>query len=86
MNFGETLGKLREKTGLTQAALAEKAGLSLRTVQAWEQGRRSPVSSDFFRLVKALGVSCEAFAPIEGSGRHGAAARPRKGASKGKGK
>jgi transcriptional regulator with XRE-family HTH domain len=62
MNFGETLNKLRAQAQLTQAALADKAGLSLRTVQAWEQGRRSPVSPDFFKLVKALGVAAEAFA------------------------
>jgi transcriptional regulator with XRE-family HTH domain len=80
MNFGEMLRQLREKGGLTQAALAERAGLSLRTVQSWEQGQRSPVSPDFFKLVKALGASADAFAGISSGWSEAAskAARPRK--------
>src|SRR5204862_2141038 len=64
MRFGELLGRLRREAGLTQAGLADKAGLSARTVQSWEQGRRAPVSPDFFKLVKALGVSADAFAGV----------------------
>jgi transcriptional regulator with XRE-family HTH domain len=65
MTFGEMLGRLREAAGLTQAALADKAGLSLRTIQSWEQGRRAPVSPDFFKLVRALGTEADAFAGCE---------------------
>ena len=32
----------REKTGLTQARFAELLGVSIRTLQDWEQGRRAP--------------------------------------------
>jgi transcriptional regulator with XRE-family HTH domain len=64
MQFGELLGRLRKEAGLTQAGLADKAGLSPRTVQSWEQGRRAPVSPDFFKLVRALGVSADAFGGI----------------------
>jgi putative transcriptional regulator len=32
----------REKSGLTQAAFAALLGVSLRTLQDWEQGRRKP--------------------------------------------
>jgi transcriptional regulator with XRE-family HTH domain len=64
MTFGETLARLRQEAGLTQAALAKRSGLSLRTVQSWEQGRRSPVSPEFFKLARALGVSADAFAGI----------------------
>ncbi len=78
MHFGALLRKVREGAGLTQAGLAEKSGLSLRTIQSWEQGRRSPVSPDFFILVKALGVNCEAFAGI--------ASRPAAAKKSGKGK
>ena len=74
----------RAAAGLTQAALAEKARLSLRTVQAWEQGARSPVSPDFFALVRALGVPAEAFAAIEANGRRRATGRTKKGRGKGK--
>ena len=55
------LQKFREEKGLTQADLAKRAGVSLRTIQSWEQGHRSPISPDFFRVVKALGVSADDF-------------------------
>jgi putative transcriptional regulator len=32
----------RAKTGLTQARFAELLGVSVRTLQDWEQGRRAP--------------------------------------------
>src|SRR3989344_4925305 len=32
----------RSKTGLSQAKFAELLGVSIRTLQEWEQGRRSP--------------------------------------------
>jgi transcriptional regulator with XRE-family HTH domain len=34
--------RIREKFGLTQDEFAERFGLSLRTVQEWEQGRAMP--------------------------------------------
>jgi transcriptional regulator with XRE-family HTH domain len=61
MTFSSTLRRLREKAQLTQAGLADRAGLSLRTIQSWEQGRRAPVSPDFFKLADALGVRADAF-------------------------
>lgn len=33
---------IREKTGLSQARFAELLGVSVRTLQDWEQGRRMP--------------------------------------------
>lgn len=36
------VGKVREKTGLSQARFAELLGVSVRTLQEWEQGRRIP--------------------------------------------
>ena len=33
---------IREKTGLSQARFAELLGVSVRTLQDWEQGRRFP--------------------------------------------
>jgi putative transcriptional regulator len=32
----------RKKTGLSQARFAELLGVSIRTLQDWEQGRRAP--------------------------------------------
>jgi putative transcriptional regulator len=36
------VGKIRKKTGLSQARFAELLGVSVRTLQDWEQGRRAP--------------------------------------------
>ena len=36
------IGKVRQKTGLSQARFAELLGVSVRTLQDWEQGRRAP--------------------------------------------
>jgi len=33
---------IREKTGLSQSRFAELLGVSVRTLQDWEQGRRAP--------------------------------------------
>jgi putative transcriptional regulator len=33
---------IREKTGLSQSRFAELLGVSVRTLQEWEQGRRAP--------------------------------------------
>lgn len=36
------VASVREKTGLSQARFAELLGVSVRTLQDWEQGRRAP--------------------------------------------
>ena len=36
------VSQIREKTGLSQARFAELLGVSVRTLQDWEQGRRAP--------------------------------------------
>jgi len=36
------IGEIRQKTGLSQARFAELLGVSVRTLQDWEQGRRAP--------------------------------------------
>lgn len=59
MSFGETLRRLRQQAGLTQIALAQKAGLSLRSVQNWEQGHRNPRLDTLLALTKALSVSAD---------------------------
>jgi transcriptional regulator with XRE-family HTH domain len=65
MSFGEVLRQVREQAGLTQAGLAQRSGVPLRTIQGWEQGYRRPISPDFFRIVRALGVPADTFASIE---------------------
>jgi len=36
------VASIRERTGLSQARFAELLGVSMRTLQEWEQGRRAP--------------------------------------------
>jgi putative transcriptional regulator len=36
------IASIREKTGLPQTRFAELLGVSVRTLQDWEQGRRAP--------------------------------------------
>jgi putative transcriptional regulator len=36
------VAKIREATGLSQSRFAQLLGVSARTLQDWEQGRRSP--------------------------------------------
>jgi putative transcriptional regulator len=37
-----SVSTIRDRTGLSQARFAELLGVSVRTLQEWEQGRRSP--------------------------------------------
>jgi putative transcriptional regulator len=37
-----SVGQVREKTGLSQSQFARLLGVSIRTLQDWEQGRRAP--------------------------------------------
>lgn len=63
MSFGRTLQDLRAKAGLSQAQLAAKAGIPVKTIQAWEISRRTPRwIGMLFRLARGLGVSMEELA------------------------
>jgi transcriptional regulator with XRE-family HTH domain len=54
--FAEILKRLRERAGLTQPQLADRAGVPVSTLRAVEQGRRDPAFSTAVRLVRGLGV------------------------------
>jgi transcriptional regulator with XRE-family HTH domain len=78
--FGMRLKELREAAGLTQPALAKKAGLSKGGVADLEQGRREPSWATVQDLAAALGVDCTAFtqAPAERApARPGRPAKPK---------
>jgi transcriptional regulator with XRE-family HTH domain len=59
--FAERLKALREAAGLTQATLADRAGMNSFGVAKLEQGVREPTWATVQSLCKALGVGCDAF-------------------------
>jgi transcriptional regulator with XRE-family HTH domain len=54
--FAVKLKKLRQSKGLTQAALATRAGISRAYLARLEMGRHDPHLSRLRKLAKALGV------------------------------
>ena len=57
MKLGEKLRNARLAKHLSQSALAEASGLSLRTIQNYELGVRMPKKRDTYtRLAEALGI------------------------------
>jgi transcriptional regulator with XRE-family HTH domain len=59
--FAARLRELREAAGLTQAQLAERAGMHLHGLTKLEQGDREPAWATVIALAEALGVSCDGF-------------------------
>lgn len=56
------LAKLREQKGLSQSQLAKASGISVRTIQAYEQGARKLSGASYDNLKKlsdALGVTID---------------------------
>jgi transcriptional regulator with XRE-family HTH domain len=60
-DFAARLRELRTKAGLSQAVLAERAGLHLHGITKLEQGEREPSWATVQALAAALEVTCEAF-------------------------
>ena len=54
---GTTIRQLREGRGLTQAELAERIGVSSKTISKWETAKGLPDISLLQPLAKALGIS-----------------------------
>lgn len=59
MQFYEYLLVLREKSGLTQEAVASGAGLSLRAYQNYERGLREPKISALVALADFYNISTD---------------------------
>lgn len=51
-----TISKLREKSGLTQSALAEKLNVTRQTVSSWEIGRTEPDIESMTRMAEIFGI------------------------------
>lgn len=56
MNIGQAIRVLRTKHGMTQAALAEKVGMSVNAVSSWELGKTQPPRDSIRRICDAFGV------------------------------
>src|SRR3954466_674589 len=69
MDVGTTLRSARERAGLTQGELAERAGTSQATVSAYETGAKQPSVATFSRLLAATGarLSVSHAAPTSGA-------------------
>jgi transcriptional regulator with XRE-family HTH domain len=66
--FGDELRRAREKAGLTQEELAERAGVHRTYVSMLERDKKSPTLAVLFRLCDALGVRPSTLiARLEGS-------------------
>lgn len=59
------LNELRAAHGLTQAALAEKVGVSRKTINTVENGVFVPSTTLALKLARALGCSVEAIFSLE---------------------
>lgn len=56
-SIGANLRKLRLREGITQEALAERAGMEVRFTQRVERGKIDIAISTLARLARALGVA-----------------------------
>ena len=69
--MGQRLQSLRREKGFTQASLAEAAGISRRTLEAWEQGKRTMLFEGAVKLADAMGVSLDELAGRGGPAKRG---------------
>ncbi len=72
MKIGDNLRRLRTGKGLTQAALAERLGVSDRAVSRWERDEAYPDVTLLPRLALLLGVSVDALLGVDSQRRQAA--------------
>ncbi len=66
--FGDRLAGAREAAGLSRADLAERLGVTLAVVRAWEDDMQEPRSNRLLRLSGVLNVSIMWLLNGEGAG------------------
>ena len=64
----DTLQELRDKTGMTQADVAERVGISENAYYLYERGKRIPRADKANAIAKTLGSTVDA---IWGGEKHG---------------
>jgi len=57
---GQKLRSARKRSGLTQAQLAEQAGVNRTTLSTWENDANPPQAAEAVRLARACGTTVEA--------------------------
>ena len=57
--MGRVIRRARENKMITQAALAEKIDVSLRTIIAIENGKRNPTFDVLYRLIQLLDIPAD---------------------------
>lgn len=57
MDFSKRLKKYRTDLGLKQEELADKIGVSQKTISSWEVGRSEPVMGEVIKLCKIFDCS-----------------------------
>lgn len=72
--FGDRVTGAREATGMTQRELADRLGVKLRTVTAWEDDMADPRANKLQMMAGMLGVSIRWLLTGEGDGPEGPAA------------
>lgn len=58
MKFGEKVRELRKKNGMTQAELAKRAGLGLKTITNYESGATYPQNREVYSTLADI-LGCE---------------------------
>lgn len=56
MNIGNAIKSLRSKQNMTQAELAERLGISVNAVSAWELDKTFPSNNNIKRLCDVFGI------------------------------
>jgi transcriptional regulator with XRE-family HTH domain len=59
--MGEEFARARQAHGLTQAELARRASVPLRSLQEWEQGTRIPRFDRVIQLADALAITLDEY-------------------------
>ncbi len=69
--FGDRMTGAREAAGLSQAELAKRLGVKVKTIRAWENDRSEPRANRLQMLAGVLGVSIMWLLNGEGDGLEG---------------
>ena len=70
MDTATLVRSARERAGMTQAALADRAGTSAPTISAYEHGTRHPRADVLLRLLAAAGLEPVLVASTTGNARY----------------